>query len=604
MSTTMPPALITRSASTRPSTANDTERTVELVIATSDPVDGLALDCSASAVSWSASPVPVLMDHTNTTGAMAGRLEAIRATGREVVALARFTDAPAAEAGWQLARAGCAVSVGAAVDWNSVQRMGSGEIARRWRLAEASLTPVGADPAATTRSMTATLSKPSTSPTKTAAEAPTMTQATQTTQTHEATSTVADEHRSAAAVRLERDLLRMAHAGQLTDDQTQQLLTCRTATDGAVMVTRLVRQRIEAAAPVVAGGSPLVDRAANTSHDLQETLYRALSGKETLPVPLWRMVVGAGLADGRAPVEIIRRALFPDRAALLTRAHSTSDLPNLLTAAGDRALMERFQLAPMGVMALATVRALSDFRPASVIDLGTVGNAEKMLEGGEVKYGSITEAANSYRAHRYSLGLKFTAEAIANDDLSGLEQAIAEMGDACLSAEADLLTELLEGAANGATAADGLALFAAGHANTTTASGVSVATFGEAVEKLRTQKSIAGRHITQAPALVLCAPDLETSLRSFLSDAWQPTTFDATQPWRGITLEVEPRLSGSYYYVVSDSARRPLQLGRQTAGPVMTSETDFDTDSYKTKVVHSFGGVVAEHRTIIRVPAS
>lgn len=413
--------------------------------------------------------------------------------------------------------------------------------------------------------------------------------------------------RSAREIKLERDCLQIARAGQLSNEQTEKVVAeglARGLAAASCMATSLVVERIAATpapATAAAAGGAAAPRSAGLA--LEEVLYRALSGRQPLQVPLWRMLIEYGLSDGARPSDVIRRALFGHR--LLQRGGlSTSDLPELLTTAGDRALLERFAEAPQGIRAIARMRPLADFRPATVIDLGMVGTAEKMQEGGEVRYGSINEAANSYRAYRHALGLKFTAEAIANDDLAGLEEAIAEMGDACLSAEADALTDLLEGAADGRIAVDGKALFHADHLNRLTSGGLSVAVFGDAVELLRTQKNQGGRPIAQAPATVLCAPGLETAVRAFLSNDWQPETYENAQPWRGVAVEVEPRLSGTYYYVVSDSSRRPLQLGRQSDGPLMTSETDFDTDAYKVKVVHSFGSIVSEHRTIVRIQAS
>jgi hypothetical protein len=545
---------IFRGARTKPATADEVARTVELTIATDAVIGGTVLSCAADAVTHSAAPVPVLLGHMNQTSRMAGRLLSIRA---------------------------------------DVQRQANGaEIVKRWRLAEASLTPAGADPAATTRSLETTHPQ----------ESPTMDNSTSNNDTASATI-----ERSAREIKLERDCLQIARAGQLSNEQTEKVVAeglARGLAAASCMATSLVVERIAATpapATAAAAGGAAAPRSAGLA--LEEVLYRALSGRQPLQVPLWRMLIEYGLSDGARPSDVIRRALFGHR--LLQRGGlSTSDLPELLTTAGDRALLERFAEAPQGIRAIARMRPLADFRPATVIDLGMVGTAEKMQEGGEVRYGSINEAANSYRAYRHALGLKFTAEAIANDDLAGLEEAIAEMGDACLSAEADALTDLLEGAADGRIAVDGKALFHADHLNRLTSGGLSVAVFGDAVELLRTQKNQGGRPIAQAPATVLCAPGLETAVRAFLSNDWQPETYENAQPWRGVAVEVEPRLSGTYYYVVSDSSRRPLQLGRQSDGPLMTSETDFDTDAYKVKVVHSFGSIVSEHRTIVRIQAS
>ncbi|MEY3930694.1 MAG: Caudovirus prohead serine protease [Cyanobacteriota bacterium] len=141
-----------QSLATAPSTANEQARTVELGIATEADVGGLVLSCRADAVS-TAAVVNVLLDHRNETSAIAGRLLSIRAEKGQLIGLAEFSDAPAAETGWQLAKRGCPTSVRAQFSPDDIEpgRNGAPDRVRRWRLAEVSLVAIGAD-LTTTRS--------------------------------------------------------------------------------------------------------------------------------------------------------------------------------------------------------------------------------------------------------------------------------------------------------------------------------------------------------------------------------------------------------------------------------------------------------------------
>ena len=94
---------------TVPSTVNEQSRTVELGIASESEVGGLVLSCRAADVT-TAPVVNVLLDHRNETGSIAGRLLSLRADKGQLVGLAEFKDAPAAEIGWQLASRGCPTS--------------------------------------------------------------------------------------------------------------------------------------------------------------------------------------------------------------------------------------------------------------------------------------------------------------------------------------------------------------------------------------------------------------------------------------------------------------------------------------------------------------
>jgi hypothetical protein len=177
------------------------------------------------------------------------------------------------------------------------------------------------------------------------------------------------------------------------------------------------------------------------------------------------------------------------------------------------------------------------------------------------------------------------------------------MADAMLDAEASALVDLLEGAANGRNAPDAKALFHADHANTVSAGPMDIGTIGAAVEKLRNQKALGGRYIAQEPAVLLVPTAAETTARQLLSEEITAAQSSEVNPWRALQIAVEPRLSGTYFYLLGNS-RRPLELGRLTAGPVMTTETEFKTSAYRAKVEHAFGCIVQEFRSIVRIPVA
>jgi hypothetical protein len=74
-------------------------------------------------------------------------------------------------------------------------------------------------------------------------------------------------------------------------------------------------------------------------------------------------------------------------------------------------------------------------------------------------------------------------------------------------------------------------------------------------------------------------------------------------PWASLEIAVEPRLSGSYVYVLG-SGRKALELGRLTEGPELTTEKQFETSAFRAKSEHVFGSIVAEYRSIVRIPTT
>jgi hypothetical protein len=392
-------------------------------------------------------------------------------------------------------------------------------------------------------------------------------------------------------------ITRSATIAKLSTEETEEIIrTTTTAQAGLMKVIERHAQAVEGRAGA-AGHPARIFTGGSEPQGLEATLTRAIKG-ERLEQPLWLSLRAAGIGHGHDAAEVWRTALTGE-GRWLARNLSTSDLPQLLTATGNRRLMERFAVAGSGVRVCASVRRLVDYREAGVIDVGLVGQAKEIKEGGEITFGSVDESASKYKPARFGIGLKFTPESLANDDLQGLDAALSELAAAMLDAEAVALVDLLEGAALGRNAPDGKSLFHADHGNVVTG-GVNIATIGTAVQKLRDQKAIGGRYIAQEPAALLVGSGQETNARQLLSTAINAAQASNVNPWSNLEIAVDPRLSGSFCYLLGNG-RKPLELGRLTEGPVLTTEVEFKTDAYQAKSTHVFGAIVQEHRSIIRL---
>ena len=560
-------------------TANETDRTIELTVATETPINDLVLRCQPGSVEFGPAPVPVLLNHTNSTAEMAGRLVSIRFERGQLIAVAQLTDAPAADAGWQLARSGCAVSVGATYQQDSIQlgRNTEPDTVTKWRLRECSLVAVGADPLATTRSADFhNIKKQDNS----------MTDNIEQTQTLE---------------RIERSrctaILDAARKLQVSDELARELIENGTELSAARMALIDARSAEERKTPAQSRSEIMP---ASQESQLAQSISRAMSG-ERLAEPLWLLLRREGV-PGRNSADVFRSWLQGRRDATISRGmHSTSDAPALLLGAGDRMLQAQFAIAAGGVLAAADVRSLNDYRPASIIDVGKVGSAKKILEGGEVKFSTIAESSTSYKPARWGDGLAVSPEALANDDLDGLRQAISELGAAALDAEKSELVYLLEGTATGGTAADGAALFHSSHNNVVSTGPLGIGKIGDAVALLRGQKTVGGRHIDQQPGVILCGLQAEMTVRQLLSDTVTPNTPANVNPFQGLTIEVDPRIGDTYLYLISAGPRKPLELGRLYAAPLVSDEVHFDTGAYRIKAEHAFGVAVSEYRAIVRM---
>lgn len=594
---------ITRTASPRPSTANEAARTVELTIATEANVgDGVVLSCR-QLPEYGPAAVPVLLSHRNETGAMAGRIRSLRVEGRQVIGTAEFTDAPAADEGWQLARAGCAVSVGASIAPEGLQRQRNGpDLAARWRLNEASLVPVGADPNALTRSLAPNQMTIDTSNTAPAADP---------------IDNDNDEIQlSRAELKRQRDVLRLAADAKLTPEQSEALLSSgRAIQECSRQAIAWVRERTEGHLGVIghpargdwfnvtgAGVPPARSGSAGEPADpLARAIHRAMRG-QSLERPLVDELKAAGYS-GRGPEDLARAAFITGKRSQLLRGfHSTSDAKELLLESGERLLQERHEAAPRGILELARPRTLADFREASTIDAGLVGGAVQLNEGAEIKYGSLNSEAGKYKPSRYGLGLSFTFESLSSDDLGGIAAVMDEVSATMLEAEATRLGVLLHGPGGaGGTCPDGKAMFHADHSNKPAqAQTLSVQGLGEMVQLLRKQTSVGGRKIWLQPGYILVGPDLETTALQLLAESWTATAPDDTNPWRNLQLIVDPTVEPTYFYLAASGNRKPFELGRVDGMPTMKQEEDFATSGMKMKVEHAFGAACVDHRVIVR----
>ena len=585
MTTTTAEVLIHRAAiGTTPTTADEATRSVDLVISSGTEVAGQILTCTPAAVSWGPAPVPVLLSHENKANAMAGRIVSIRFEGGQLIGRAQFTDAPAAEQGWQLARSGTAVSVGAYYAYADTTMQGNTEVVMKWRLGEVSLVPMGADRLALTRS----------------ANTPNIT-------TNDMDNITCIENINVDAIESEGELSkaeanrqltieRSAALANLTREEAASIIASTTTTKGGLMA--VIERHAAGLSQSSAGHPARVSLTNDSTGGLEGEIQRALAG-ERLDQPLWLSLRAAGIGHGNDGASVWRSALAGE-GRWLSRSMAVADLPNLLTSTGNRRLMERFLAADAGVRIAASVRQLQDYRAAGIIDAGMIGTAKEVKEGGEVTFSSVNEVAATYKPARYALGLSFTPQALANDDLSALDTAISELAEAMLDTEATALVDLLEGASLGRNAPDGKALFHADHQNVVTPGPLSIEAIGNAVAKLRNQKSLGGRYISTEPAAIIVSPGFETTARQLLSGAIQAATTAAVNPWKDLQIAVEPRLSGSFAYVVG-TGRKALELGRLTSGPTMTTEVDFSTSCYRAKSEHVFGAIVAEHRNIVRL---
>lgn len=304
------------------------------------------------------------------------------------------------------------------------------------------------------------------------------------------------------------------------------------------------------------------------------------------------------------------RGMTPlDIATHVLRAQSTSDFPNLLSNLAHRRLREAYEANP-GTYQRWARRAPNapDFKSINVIQVGAVPAFAKVNEGGELKYGKITDGATSYAVFSYYSGIAFTRQAIINDDLRGFDQALRGFAAAGNRLENGLVYAQLT---SNPTMPDGTALFHAAHGNLAAAAAIAVASLGEGRKLMREQKGLQGEVLNLTPAYLIVPAALEQLAYQYTSSQFVPAKSSDINEFRqgGRTaLEpiVEPILDATsasqWYMAASNNSVDTVEYCwlEGSEGVYTESMVDFDTDGIKIKARDDFGAKVVDHRGLFR----
>lgn len=601
-------ALETRALDFRPASIDDEARTVELIASTGEGVrredfegpflERLALTSQAVDLSR-VDGMPLLDNHKRQgLGDVLGVVRSARIEGGRLIISVQVSER--AEPVWRDIKAGIIrnVSIGYGVDRfeDRVDR-DTGQRERtvtRWTLVEVSLVPVGADAGAKVRSLeTMPNGTPApATPAQTTSPAPVVNRAEINTEIRALGETfelppatvndlidrgaTVDEARAAAVEHVRS-------AGQQSSRPYARTSVGYDNTDPAHFVTR--------------AGEALFARS-NPRHQLSEPA-RQYAYMDTLEIARHCLQLRGIQTTGLSRPDVITRAL-----------HTTSDFPQIFADTANRELRQAYEAAPATLKAVARQTSARDFRARSRLQLSGAPTLEKVNEAGEFKYGSMSEAGESYRIDTFGRIVGISRQAIVNDDVGAFTDLAGKFGQAAAEFEAQFLVDLLESnSAAGPTMSDGTALFHADHGNLAGSGAVIGETaLSDGRTAMRYQKGLDGRPINAAPRYVLVPPDMETEAEKLLA-AIQPAKASDVNPFGGkLELLVEARLSSAIrYYLVADPARlEGLEFAylQGAEGPQTETRAGFEVDGVEVKVRLDFGAGFNDYRGWYQQPGS
>jgi hypothetical protein len=297
---------------------------------------------------------------------------------------------------------------------------------------------------------------------------------------------------------------------------------------------------------------------------------------------------------------------------LIRAAFSTYSLPTALGDAAGKVLLQAYQESPATWESFAFVGDAKNFREHQAIRPSWTGQVEQVGPGGELKHGSLDEAATAFSVDTFGKILGVTRQDIINDDLGFLNDTARAYGRMARRGVSDLVWSVI--------LANGGGFFHAGHNNLLTGADTDLdaETLEAAVGMMRAQRDADGNDLDLQPKVLVVPPELEVTARRILS-SMEVQASEAGEPTGNAlkdiaTLEVESRISNTdkfdqatatQWYLFggpSDAAVIVAFLqGRRT--PVVEFfglDSDPDTLGVKWRCYHDYGCALADWRAAVR----
>lgn len=306
---------------------------------------------------------------------------------------------------------------------------------------------------------------------------------------------------------------------------------------------------------------------------------------------------------GMTAVEIAERSL-----------HSTSDFPALMANAMNRRLRSSYEENQPSYRRWAR-RAPNapNFKSIDVVQMSALPDLLKVNEGGEVKYGTISDGKVSYVVLTYSRALGITRQTIVNDDLRALERVVTGFAGSASRLENRTVYAQLTG---NPVMPDGDTLFHTNHGNLAGAGGaISATTLSAGRTSMRLQKGLQKEELNLAPAHLIVPATQEQLAYQYTSSQFVPAKATDTNEFRaGGRTALEPIVESildassttSWYLAASNSQVDTVEYCylEGTEGVQMSSRMGFTVDGVEVKATLDFGAAAIDHRGLWKNPGA
>ncbi len=310
--------------------------------------------------------------------------------------------------------------------------------------------------------------------------------------------------------------------------------------------------------------------------------------------------MGVPNVEMMAPETICRRALTTRRSL----GAGTSDFPTILENVANQRLQMAYAGNARRFSPLVVETTTGDFKQLSRPQMGEGPSLEVVPEHGVYSMTAVGEKGEKYAVQKHGRILSFSWESMLNDDLSAFDRHFRQFGANAGRAESSVFWNLIS---SNVVMGDGNALFSAAHSNDITSStALNVAGLSAARALLAKQTGLDGQYIDLEPAWLIVDPDAETAAQQYTAQI-TPDQGGNVNPFsrtfRGTI--AEPRLPATHWFVAASTDQTEIgeicRLRGMENGPMIETETGFESDCLRMKCRHVFGAAMLEWVGIVRV---
>lgn len=280
-------------------------------------------------------------------------------------------------------------------------------------------------------------------------------------------------------------------------------------------------------------------------------------------------------------------------------SHSTSDLPFILENVLNKRLAQFYPQQEPTYREIAAQEEFADFRPHPMVHLSDMPLLQLVPEGGEIKFGTISEKKETVALASYGIGLGLTRQMLINDDLGAIDRLLSRYAfNVAAFEDATAWAVILSASAAGPTLLEtGRAMF-----NTTdgtlAASGtaIDVTSVNAGRAAMRKRKRLDGTDLDVRPEILVVGPDRELAAEQLVASVTAQQAGNVN-PFSGrLRPVVSAKITGNRWYLFANPMILPnFVYGylQGATGPRLRLDQPFGRQGIQFTVEHdfAFGGV-------------